>query len=314
MELGIGIKSEWEIILKDAATGVVKQHIPWHKNVILDVGLNLALTTTQAFMFDYNFPHPTYHMLTYIAVGTGSNAPAVTDVGLQTQLMRKIAKSQDSAVVSTTDPTAPYCIIGTTFTESEANGDLKEVGLCTASTGGTFFNRDLFRDGGGNPVTITKTSNDLLVVKCKITAKRVSETPSSYNVTASDSTVHAVKGILTNAGLEGILSRQSFWPTSGVIYTGTNSVDPAPADTNVKTSLMGASVQTTTPVSHTGPTGGFYRDYTFIANPSDCNQNISEMAMFPGGAFGSRFTFSPALVKTSAKKLTISMRVTLSRL
>ena len=308
------MKSEWEITLKDAATGEVKQHIPWHKNVILDAGLNLALTTTQAFMFDYNFPHPTYHMLTYIAVGTGSNAPAATDVGLQTQLIRKWVSSNNSSSVNTTDPTAPYCIIGTTFTENEANGDLKEVGLCTADIGGTFFNRDLFRDGGGNPVTIAKTSNDLLVVKCKITVKRVSEIPSSYNVTASDNTVHAVKGILTNAGLAGILANQSFWPTSGVVYTGTNSVDPAPADTNVKTSMMAASVQTTTPVSHTGPTEGFYRDYTFIANPSDCNQNISEVAMFPGGAFNSRFTFSPALAKTSAKKLTISMRVTLSRL
>ena len=308
------MKSEWEITLKDAATGEIKQHIPWHKNVILDAGLNLALTTNQAFMFDYNFPHPTYHMLTYIAVGTGSNAPAATDVELQTQLMRKWVSSSNSSSVNTTDPAAPYCIIGTTFTENEANGDLKEVGLCTADMGGTFFNRDLFRDGGGNPVTIVKTSNDLLVVKCKITVKRVSETPSSYDVTASDNTVHTVKGILTDTGIAGILSNQQFWPTSGVVYTGTNSVDPAPADTNVKTSLMAGSVQTTTPISHTGPTGGFYRDYTFIANPSDCNQNISEVAMFPGGAFNSRFTFSPALAKTSAKKLTISMRVTLSRL
>lgn len=311
--VGIGIRSEWEITLKDAVTGKVKQHIPWHRNMILDSGLNFMLTWDYGFTYYWSgFPHPTYTPFRYIAVGSGNAAPATTDTALQTQVLRKALTKTDSIELNTTDPTAPYCILGTTFVESEANGDLKEVGLCSATTGGTFFNRDLFKDGNGDPVTVTKTSNDLLVVKCKITVKRVSETPSSYNVTGSDSVSYAIKGIVTNNGLKNILNAASLW-SGAIMLAGTSAVDPAPADTGIKAGSSNGSVSSSYGTAHTGPSGGFYRDLPLVANPSDCNINIAEVC--PNiGAFHSRFTFSPTLAKTSAKKLTLTMRVTLSRL
>lgn len=315
------MKSEWEITLRDARTGAIKQQIPWHKNTILDVGMNAILTMSKQIARDSTYGEGFFP---YIAVGSGGTEPSTTDTGLETQVLRKLGTQADSVNYNITDPASPYCIIGVTFIESEANGDLREVGLCTAASGGTFFNRDLFKDQGGNPATITKTSNDLLTVKCKITAKRVSETPSSYDVTASDSTVHAVKSIVTNAGLVAFLViRSGPWNIPPTLRTGTGATDPDPADTGIQVNQMVASVSGVWGAAHTGPDGGFYREMGLLANPSDCNQNIAEVC--PGWGqwpvydnnnqpFHSRFTFSPALAKTSAKKLILTMRVTLSRL
>ncbi|MHB0998531.1 MAG: hypothetical protein ACYC27_04720 [Armatimonadota bacterium] len=316
-EVGIGIKSEWEIMLKDAATGEIRKHIPWHKNMILDAGLNRIIC-----VWDRGLANslPTYISDTatafnHIAVGTGNTPPASTDTGLQAQLLRKQITSMDSTGLISTDPNAPYYIVGTTFTETQANGDLKEVGLVSAVTGGTFFNRDLFKDGDGNPVTITKTSNDLLTVKCRITLKRLSDTFSSYNVTASDGTVHTVKGILTNYGLMRFIDAPSMWSGANGPTAGINGIDPVPNDNGVKTFLGNtAGTSASWQAGHAGPDGGFYRDCAMVIMPSECNGNIAEICAGNSTAVGqSRFTFSPALAKTSTKKLTITMRITLSR-
>ncbi|MHB1000740.1 MAG: hypothetical protein ACYC27_15980 [Armatimonadota bacterium] len=314
-EVGIGIKSEWEIMLKDAATGEVKEHIPWHKNMILDAGLNRLLTWDRGLANSLpTYTSDTAAAFTYIAVGTGNTPPAASDIGLQTQLLRKQITTVDSTGLISTDPNAPYFIVGTTFTETQANGDLKEVGLVSAATGGTFFNRDLFKDGDGNPVTITKTSNDLLTVKCRITLKRLSDTFSTYNVTASDGTVHEVKGILTNYGLMRFIDAASIWNGGNYFTAGTNAADPAPGDNGVKTHLGNTSTVAVWQAGHAGPDGGFYRDCVMVALPSECNGNISEICTGNSSTSAqSRFTFSPALAKTSAKKLTITMRITLSR-
>ncbi|MHB1001988.1 MAG: hypothetical protein ACYC27_22330 [Armatimonadota bacterium] len=315
-EVGIGLKSEWEITLIDAATGETKEQIPWHKNMILDSGLNAVLSMDKYFFYDGSYG-PGYFQ--YIAVGTGNNEPLSTDIGLQTQLLRKQIE-QSNCTRSTTDPTAPYIILGTTFTETQANGDLKEIGLCTAATGGIFFNRDLFRDGEGNPVTVTKTSNDLLTVKCKITFMRVSETPSTYQVTASDGTVHTVKGIVTNNGLCLLTISRTKPLCDYQVQTGTSSIDPAATDTGIKAGNMQPSIYGVWQAPHTGPADGFYRDYLITIPPAECNQNIAEICSGKGSLdeYGiplhSRFTFSPALAKTSAKKLVITMRYSFSRL
>ena len=97
------------------------------------------------------------------------------------------------------------------------------------------------------------------------------------------------------------------------MMAGKNAADPTPTDTGVKTGQTNGSVNSAWATAHTGPSGGFYRDLPMVANPGDCNINIAEVV--PNTSeFKSRFTFNPVLAKTSAKKLTLTMRVTLSRL
>lgn len=116
-------------------------------------------------------------LLEFIAVGTGSGAPDVAD----TELDAEAARTSSSLGVATSDYTAPTT--GTTrytrgiaFDFGEANGNLTEFGGFSASSGGSANTRELFRDEFGDPVTITKTSAEQLVIEYGID---VTQSPTS---------------------------------------------------------------------------------------------------------------------------------------
>jgi hypothetical protein len=97
-------------------------------------------------------------MVTYGAVGTGTNAPAAGDIKLQVEIARKQVSS--SSYVSN------VATIRVFFNTSEGNGTLKEFGLfgeeaTAAADSGTLFNRVA--------VNITKSSSDTLTFSCDLT-------------------------------------------------------------------------------------------------------------------------------------------------
>lgn len=92
----------------------------------------------------------------YIAVGTGSTAPAVGDTGLVAELTRK-ALTVPNGIASANTVTYE-----TTFTENEGNGVLREAMLNTAATAGIAIARVVF------PI-ITKTDTDLFTVRWVLT-------------------------------------------------------------------------------------------------------------------------------------------------
>lgn len=99
-------------------------------------------------------------LVTFCGVGTGTNAEAATDVVLGNQLIRTNnaggifdESGGDGANIYN------YTRRTRVFTQAEANGNLTEVGMFSASTGGTMFCRQLLRDELGSPTTIVKTSD-----------------------------------------------------------------------------------------------------------------------------------------------------------
>ncbi len=99
-----------------------------------------------------------YGKITYMAVGTGVTAPAVTDVLMETELFRK--------AISVTAVNSNVVTFTTYFATSEANGALKEAGLfgdlatATANSGTLYAHTAINR---------TKTSSDTLTVEWTLT-------------------------------------------------------------------------------------------------------------------------------------------------
>lgn len=117
-------------------------------NMVVDAGLDYAATGRLDF-------------LTYIGVGTSNLAPAAT----QTDLQAPLARTNSTTNVPTpseqglaADSTHWFYRVTRQFTAAQANGNLAEVGVFSAATGGTMFARNLFQDVGGNPTVVTKTS------------------------------------------------------------------------------------------------------------------------------------------------------------
>lgn len=144
--------------LEDERGAVTEQGAEIH-NMILDTALDYFGTGT---MWD---------IMNYCAVGTGSAAPAVT----QTALTAEIARSGNVVDSGAAWPADGVLELFTSkqFDFSQANGNLTEWGMSAASAG-TLHVRELFRDGGGNPTVVTKTSASRLVLKYRL---RLAVTP-----------------------------------------------------------------------------------------------------------------------------------------
>jgi hypothetical protein len=97
-------------------------------------------------------------------VGTGTNAAAAGDTGLQTYLAGTTNQESDT---QSAQSSAPYYTQRTRtfrFNAGTATGNLTEVGIATANSGGTMFSRARIVDGSAVPTTITVLADEALDV------------------------------------------------------------------------------------------------------------------------------------------------------
>lgn len=146
--------------LIDGATGKVKQHLEF-PNLITDAGLNDIMGK----VFRPNL------LFQYIGVGTDSTAPVVGDTTLGSEVDRTNSNGGFSDIAgyvtgSTDDFDGAYHFIKRVrlFLEGEGNGNLTELAWFQAAGASTMVVRSLFKDGGGTPITVTKTSVDQLKI------------------------------------------------------------------------------------------------------------------------------------------------------
>ena len=136
------------IILRDAKTGRIKSD-DLVKNMFVTAGKNSLAAA---------FKDPLKGMITYCALGTGTTAPALSDVQLEAEIFRKLVSVRTSANNIFTAQTF--------FTTSEANGTLKEAGLFGDDATGVINSGTLFCHANINRV---KSSLDTLTLAWAVT-------------------------------------------------------------------------------------------------------------------------------------------------
>lgn len=134
-----------------AITGRRRDLTGWFPNLVTNAGLDRVCSV-------YNSD-----ALRYCQVGTGSTAPAATD----TQLAQYLATTEDHPTASASGSGAPSYVIWRSynfrFQPGTATGNISEVGVGWASTGG-LFSRALVLDGGGQPTSVTVLASEYLEV------------------------------------------------------------------------------------------------------------------------------------------------------
>lgn len=153
-DLQVGVRGWIEAKLINREGKVVHEHT--QSNLILDRGLDFIMSSLLA-----------HNMHLYIAVGTGSTEPNPTQTALANEIARTnqtLSLGPDLQVTVLAD--GHYRISRTRgFDYNQANGNLTEFGGSDSSSSSAgVLTRELFRDANGNPIVITKTSNERLAI------------------------------------------------------------------------------------------------------------------------------------------------------
>lgn len=152
---------EWRLIdRKGRAVKGGEQH-----NLILDTYLDTLATWTT--LDSYRGPYGTLSgfsaLLSHFAVGTSSTPPDVTDAALGAQVGARV-----TTLIATNVTRVSECVydfeLEREFDFAQGNGNLTEFGFANGASSAILV-RELFRDGSGNPITITKTTDYKLRIK-----------------------------------------------------------------------------------------------------------------------------------------------------
>lgn len=327
--LHIGLKGFFTVDLIEAATGRVKRHLEF-ENLITDAGLDALNNTTIGTLIGGSGTNA------FMGVGTSSTAPA----NGQTALVAEIAPSSSNrtnsnggiAEVFGSGAAFAYWFrkITYNFVETQGNGNLTELGIFSAVTGGVMFCRQLFKDAGGVPTTIVKTSADQLRVTYEI--RFYSPTP---DVVVNPLTIAAINYVATTRAIH--LDNGRSWGHDGGNFSvlvgfkgdNANSVNAINAtDLDVLVANTGANPGGTlfTPTSVAKGAyvnGTFLLDYTVIWDPGVANPvggigGIVMTAELSGSTVSSikcqfQMKFAPKLPKDNTKRLTLVLRLSWGR-
>lgn len=324
-----GITGYFTVDLIEAATGRIKRHLEF-KNLITDAGLNALNNTTIGTFIGGAGTNG------FMGCGTNATAPANGDVALGAEIAPASTHRTNSngGIAESFGAGAANAYwfrkVTYNFIETQANGNLAEIGLFSAVTGGTMFCRQLLKDAGGVPTVIVKTAADQLRVTYEI--RFYSPTPDvTVNPLAISGTNYSVttRAIHINGSRQWGHDNSNFSVMVGFKGDNCNSVNMINSiDTNTLAAASGADPVGTifTPTSVAKSVyvnGNFWLDYTVIWDPGVSN---------PAGGVGGvilrcdlggqtislttvqfQMAFTPKIAKDNTKRLTLVMRLSWGR-
>lgn len=309
----LGFEGHFTVELVHAPSGLVRRRLEF-RNVITDAGLNFIGGA------------PVSDEINFLAVGSGSTPPGVTNVSLEAQVGGRTSSNGGYAdsfgTNSSAAPPYQYCRRTRVFVEAEANGNLTELGFFSAATGGTMFNRQLFRDASGVPTTITKTNTDQLRVTFEWRLIAPADDVTGEITLSGAGTVHqftcrAQRNLMGGHWAKGqsggwsAVEMMGYWTVgNNMILTTATSLVPTTA---VQSPGGGVNASAATLAAYT--TGSMFRESTYTWEPNRGNVNVTSTD-FGFAGYADRFfqsLITPAIPKTDTRRLVLGMRMSWGR-
>lgn len=192
-------------VQKFRSDGLITYEGPWFHNVVLNIGLD--------FMRSWNVvPGDGHSLIEYINVGTGTSDPSFTDTGLgnrvatTAKLYGSLTTDHSPGDIGESLPSWRWWQRTFEFSVGflSANTNLTELGLSRFSDS-EYFNRELFRDGNGDPTAITVKGDEGIRITVRSTL---------YASMAHNETIAASFGVdgITRAATTKLVG--SAWRTS----------------------------------------------------------------------------------------------------
>jgi hypothetical protein len=284
----------------------------WFKNLILDQGLDRVGVSGA--------------VIPYCQLGTGTNAPDVTQVGLTARVAGQLYSNSGSLPITVVNSGSPdYKSIHTipySFAQGAVVGNISEIGVGWAASGNVLFSRALISDTNGNPTTITCTSIDQLTVYYKLTftpntgvqTGTLDISGTTYSYSASMATAGSWMSV-GNILVSGPLAYYEYGNpayNSGWAPGTTTTLGP------ITSALTGVSHgwMYGTPVVSPYTLGTYYRDTTYRLAVGDHNYASGIGGFAPDFAYQDmpfKYVFTPAIPKDNTKTLDITVRISWGR-
>jgi hypothetical protein len=301
-EAKLGFYGEFEVIKK--RRGIITQVLKF-RNVITDVGLKYIAANLRG----------TDDVTDYCQLGTGTTTPVSSDTTLESYGTHK---RSDSCVVAGGATNDRYFRQQFEFDLSDVIGTWTELGMSwTYGSGSNVFCRMLFKDDDGNPISITKTSDDTMTIIYYLHIVRSSDTPTENTITVDD-VDYTVQSLITNDVLRVASYGGTPLPTGGQggtarLGTGTDELSTTQTACHTPISISPTLYSVVSYVS-----GTVYREVMFEF-PARVTGNIAEF-VFPGwyaqvprsGYIAMRFP-TPIPKTDTTKKIRLQPRITFAR-
>jgi hypothetical protein len=324
LSLPTRVKGRFIVELIHGRTGIVKRRLEFD-NLITDAGLNSIGGGTSIGNHSW------------LAVGTGSTAPAVSDTSLESQLGNRTNNTGGFPVEASTGANNAYseAVVTRQFDFGEVNGNLTELGFFSDSTGGSMLNRQLFRDEQGEPTTITKTSEDMLrvLIAWRVMTPLVDAQQLAVSITGSGN--HDIEaGSVSRGSQDGwagstntILLPLGFgnWPTgiqgnTGAVAVCAHNAFPTDRDSLIATgSTFFVDTDMASPAGRQSyVSGSFKREYQPAWGPGEANftGGIGGVISRVNGTNSVRqmmMTFDPKIPKTDVERLVLELEYPFGR-
>lgn len=254
----------------------------------------------------------------YAAVGTGSTAPATSQTGLVAEAARTNVGVSGQPDTTTLVSDGVYEITRyREFSEAQVGGlNLTEWGWSPVGTAGNnLMSRELFRDGGGTPITLTLAADQRLrlIYKTRITLSPVSAAHAisianlgNYTGTAKLFRYYQI-GITTVNNMD--LGLANAWAAGATLYVCVDSL--ANPNWNYNSNVANwsnISLKAAAPLAYANDRKRVIPAVTFLAN--EANQNITRICIKTNSATsdassGLQFWLDTPFAKDNLHKLTI---------
>lgn len=307
-KIGIAGKFRMEVLRPD---GTVKIDTGWQDNLVTDSGLDSYATAANNSL-----------AFRYIQVGSGSATPETIDTALQTymagiQIFPELGDTNSG--YNNVSPRYYWDEATQTFAVGAVVGNVAELGLASAGTGGVLFSRALIKDAGGDPTTVTVLSDEQLRITYQV-RYYLNETDDTYALDLGEwsGTVTTRFGKMTSGtAASGFFGGRSFeagaWPMREPVR-----VFPAGSTLGDINSLPSGTPET---VERTASFVGSYSSGSYsrtvriewTSAQGNLSGGIQALLVIFVGHGSRQFHFDTPIPKDNTKKLRLDFTVTWGR-